>query len=137
MNVAFADSYFYLAILNPRDAGHHNANNAAAEFVGKIVTTQWVLVEVADAMSDPIHRPSFEHLWVTLSADSNVEVLPADDSWFRRGVELYRQRPDKKWSLTDCISFLVMEQLGIREALTGDRHFAQAGYIPLLTRADI
>jgi hypothetical protein len=136
MKVAFADWYFYLSILNPRDAGHQDANAIAAAFDGKILTTQWVLVEVADAMSDPIHRPSFERLFAMLTSDSNVEILPADDSWFRRGIELYQQRPDKKWSLTDCISFLVMEQLGVRDALTGDRHFAQAGFIPLLARTN-
>lgn len=53
MTAAFADSYFYLALLNPRDAGHQTANSVADGFDGTIVTTQWVLVEVADAFANP------------------------------------------------------------------------------------
>lgn len=132
MKIAFADSYFYLALLNPRDAGHAIARNVAAEFDGRIVTTQWVLVEVGDAMSDPVHRPLFERLMVTLASNSDVDVVPADESWFHGGFALYQRRPDKKWSLTDCTSFCVMEHLKIREALTGDHHFLQAGFLPLL-----
>jgi len=132
MKLAFADSYFYLALLNPRDAGHEIASTVVAEFAGRIVTTQWILVEVGDAMSDPVHRPLFERLMVTLSSNSDVEVVPADESWFQRGFELYQRRPDKKWSLTDCISFCVMEHLSIRDAFTGDHHFLQAGFTPLL-----
>jgi hypothetical protein len=49
-----------------------------------------------------------------------------------KGVQLYAQRPDKEWSLTDCISFVVMTQEGIFDALTGDRHFEQAGFVALL-----
>jgi predicted nucleic acid-binding protein len=53
------------------------------------------------------------------------------DGLYRRGLELYGRRGDKRWSLTDCISFVVMEDEGLREALTGDRHFAQAGFVPV------
>jgi hypothetical protein len=51
---------------------------------------------------------------------------------FDRGIARFSQRPDKSWSLTDCISFVVMEERGIREALTADHHFGQAGYVPML-----
>jgi predicted nucleic acid-binding protein len=132
MTVAFADSYFYLALLNPRDAGHHAANLVADEFDGTIVTTHWVLTEVADAMAHPQHRPLFVRLLSTLSADANVVVVPADAALFDRGVDLFRTRPDKDWPLTDCISFLVMQDRSIREALTADIHFEQAGFIRLL-----
>jgi predicted nucleic acid-binding protein len=132
MKVVFADSYFYLALLNPRDAGHEAASRAASEFVGKIVTSQWVLVEVGDAFSDPSHRPLFERLMATLSLNADVDIVAADDSWFRQGLELYQRRSDKKWSLTDCISFCIMESRSIRDALTGDRHFQQAGFSALL-----
>jgi predicted nucleic acid-binding protein len=49
-----------------------------------------------------------------------------------RGIQLYDSRPDKQWSLTDCISFVVMQDRGIVEALTGDHHFEQAGFTALL-----
>jgi predicted nucleic acid-binding protein len=52
---------------------------------------------------------------------------------FAAGVELYGTRPDKEWSLTDCISFVVMKREGLTDALTGDRHFEQAGFKVLLS----
>ena len=58
--------------------------------------------------------------------------MPTTDAVFEAGLELYLNRPDKDWSLTDCISFVVMEQEGLTEALTGDLHFEQAGFVALL-----
>jgi predicted nucleic acid-binding protein len=55
-----------------------------------------------------------------------------DDDLYEAGIELYRARADKDWSLTDCISFVVMEERGIADALTGDRHFEQAGFQAML-----
>jgi hypothetical protein len=51
---------------------------------------------------------------------------------FDARVALYGERMDKDWPLTDCISFVVMQREGITDALTGDRHFEQAGFVPLL-----
>jgi uncharacterized protein len=67
-----------------------------------------------------------------LEADQSVTIVPASDDLFRRGVDLYRQRPDKDWPLTDCLSFVVMNDHGATEALTGDHHFEQAGFQALL-----
>jgi predicted nucleic acid-binding protein len=59
-------------------------------------------------------------------------VVAASNSNFQLGSDLYNNRPDKAWSLTDCISFVVMQEHGISEALTGDHHFEQAGFVALL-----
>ena len=67
-----------------------------------------------------------------LRNDSLVTIVPADKRLYDSGIALYRDRPDKAWSLTDCISFVVMKERGISEALTGDHHFEQAGFVPLL-----
>ena len=64
--------------------------------------------------------------------DPDFIVLEADQHLFERGLQLYENRPDKEWSLTDCISFVAMEEMGIAEALTGDHHFEQAGFTALL-----
>jgi hypothetical protein len=64
--------------------------------------------------------------------DENWIVIETSHELFEQGVALFSQRPDKSWSLTDCISFVVMEQHGLSEALTADRHFEQAGFVPLL-----
>jgi len=61
-------------------------------------------------------------------------VVGLDPHLYQRGINLYAQRPDKEWSLTDCISFVVMSDRGITEALTGDHHFEQAGFRALLKR---
>jgi hypothetical protein len=67
-----------------------------------------------------------------LRARSDVVIVPADSSVFDAGMALYRRRTDKEWSLTDCISFVVMQRDGLTEALTGDHHFEQAGFTALL-----
>ena len=93
-----------------------------------IVTTAWVLTEVADAMSSPANRPAFIRLLETLKSSQDVKILPATADLFDRGVQLYAERADKEWSLTDCISFIVMADEGLADALTGDHHFEQAGF---------
>jgi uncharacterized protein len=67
-----------------------------------------------------------------LLADENVEVVPLEMELYQEGVKLYASRSDKEWSLTDCISFVIMERLGLAEALTADHHFQQAGFVRLL-----
>ena len=67
-----------------------------------------------------------------LRKNPDVQVVPANDALFDEGVQLFANRLDKEWSLTDCISFVVMEQNGLTEALTGDHHFEQAGFVALL-----
>jgi uncharacterized protein len=64
-------------------------------------------------------------------ADADLVVVEASHVWFERGLDLYCSRPDKEWSLTDCISFEVTREHGVTEALTGDRHFSHAGFVPL------
>ncbi len=132
MTETFADTFYFLAVLNPRDAAHAAARTAHRERKGRLVTTRWVLTEVADAFAAPAHRIKFLTLLEELESEPDVVILPVTEDQFRRGVELYRQRPDKDWPLTDCISFAVMADRGITDALTGDRHFRQAGFNPVL-----
>ena len=58
-----------------------------------------------------------------------LTLVEAGESPYRRGLALYDERPDKDWSLADCISFVVMRDAGLVEALTGDQ---QAGFAALL-----
>jgi len=132
MKELFADTFYFLAMCNPEDAAHARAFEAYEASSALLVTTTWVLTEVGDALCDPGHRPQFVGLVRTLAADPEAVVVPATEELFRAGVEFFGRRPDKAWSLTDCISFVVMERRGIREALTGDRHFEQAGFKALL-----
>jgi predicted nucleic acid-binding protein len=74
----------------------------------------------------------FRILVDSLLTDARVTIVPPTKQLFDQGIDLYDSRPDKEWSLTDCISFVVMQQLQLSEALTGDRHFEQAGFRALL-----
>ncbi|HEU0010547.1 MAG TPA: PIN domain-containing protein [Verrucomicrobiae bacterium] len=132
MKTIFADSFFYFALLNPDDPAHEQAEGLLEDFDGKLVTTAWVLTEVADGMADPADRSTFVHLHEVLSRDPDVTIVPPDAALFADGLALYAQRADKEWSLTDCVSFIVMQRHGLTEALTGDHHFEQAGFKALL-----
>ncbi len=129
---SFADSFYFIAQLNPSDAAHARAIAATRALSGPIVTTTWVLVEVADALLAPGFRSHVHRFQEGLGRDPNVRVVAADNEGYRRGLTLYGARPDKGWSLTDCLSFAVMKEEGLREALTGDHHFEQAGIVALL-----
>jgi predicted nucleic acid-binding protein len=132
MTTYFADTFYFLALLNRDDAAHRRAAAIAAQLPGPLVTTAWVLTEVADAMAAPANRPAFLNLLAILRSNPAVEIVPADAALFDQGVDLYSRRPDKEWSLTDCISFNVMTQHGLTEALTADHHFEQAGFRAVL-----
>jgi uncharacterized protein len=128
MSTVFADSFYYFALLNPDDEGHRRAADWTAGFDGSPVTTAWVLTEVADGMARPGLRQAFQNLYDGLLDDPQVFVEPPDQDLFDQGIALFLARPDKDWSLTDCISFVVMQRRRIPEALTGDHHFEQAGF---------
>jgi predicted nucleic acid-binding protein len=132
MKTVFVDSYYYLAFVNEDDGGHERAIAFSTKFHGKSVTTEWVLMEVADALSAPAQRSVFLELLEHLRADPGLMIIPSGPNIFERGVQLFAERPDKSWSLTDCISFNVMNDLQLTEALTADHHFAQAGFLPVL-----
>ena len=133
MNAIFADTFFYVALVSRNDANHSKAVELSRQLIGPIVTTAWVLTEIGDALAAPRQRPVFRLLLDSLLADSRVSIVPPSKQLFDLGVDLYDSRPDKEWSLTDCISFTVMQQMKLREALTGDHHFEQAGFRALLS----
>lgn len=133
MTSVFADSYYFFALLNPRDPSHAKALAFSQGYLGKVVTTAWILTELADGWAKPIHwRPIFVQMLADLQANPDIAVVSASDQLLHEGINFYGQRPDKEWSLTDCISFVIMQREGITEALTGDHHFEQAGFIALL-----
>jgi uncharacterized protein len=132
MKKLFADTFFFLALMNKRDASHSKTVQLVDTIPGPIVTTQWVLVEVADAFCEPRDRELFAQVLQLIESDERIQVISANKELFERGTELYLARKDKSWSLTDCISFVVMDRRNIREALTAGHHFSQAGFTLLL-----
>ncbi len=132
MNPLFADTFYFLALLHENDAAHAQTLALSAKLSNPILTTVWVLTEVADALSAPNLRTNFLPLLEVLRTDPACTIVPPSQELFDQGVEVYAGRADKEWSLTDCISFEVMRRYGVTEALTGDRHFEQAGFAALL-----
>ncbi len=132
MSACFADTYFFIALLFENDEAHAEAQARAADLSGRMYTSAWVLTEVADALAIPGRRQRFLPLLQLLRGNPLVTIVPAEHSLFDRGAALYDQRSDKAWSLTDCISFVIMQEHGLRDALTGDHHFEQAGFNVLM-----
>jgi predicted nucleic acid-binding protein len=131
MNRVFADTYYFFALLNRNDEAH----DRAVEFsnaVDELVTTEWVLTELADGLANSRRRDMFSKTRREMLADEYVDVVPLDMGIYEKGIQLYENRGDKEWSLTDCISFVVMARESITDALTGDHHFEQAGFVALL-----
>ncbi|HLA83753.1 MAG TPA: PIN domain-containing protein [Thermoguttaceae bacterium] len=132
MKPVFADTVYYLALINSRDQYAPAATRFTSVFSGVFVTTAWVLAEVANSLARGSDRSLFCELYQDLANDHRVTIVPAVQDLFEQGIDLFAKRPDKEWSLTDCISFIVMQEYGLTEALTADRHFEQAGFKAVL-----
>lgn len=132
MNQVFADTSFFVAFLNARDVDHAVAAAHMARYEGQIITTDWILVELGNFLARCSNRNLFTSFVHDLPTDPRMEILPADRKQFDAGCALYESRSDKAWSMTDCISMVVINQRAICDVLTADHHFEQAGYNILL-----
>ncbi|MEI9961176.1 MAG: PIN domain-containing protein [Limisphaerales bacterium] len=131
MNAVFADTFFYLALLDETEPDHKRA--LAESKTGRlIITTEFILLELGNACARAEDHADFLALVTGMRASPRVKIIPINSELFNRGLERMRERNDKNWSLTDCISFVAMEDEGLQEALTGDQHFEQAGFKALL-----
>jgi len=132
MKPVFADTSYYLALVNQSDPRHERAVDLAENLLGRVLVTEYVLIEFGSALSHGSDRLVFLSLLEDLQRDNAITIIPASESLFRQGIDLFAARPDKECSLVDCISFIVMKQRRLQEALTTDRHFVQAGFRALL-----
>jgi predicted nucleic acid-binding protein len=131
VNAVFADTFFYLALLDERDPAHPKALRESS-VNQPLVTTEFVLLELGNACRRAEDHADFLALLEGLRASPRVRIVPLSSDWLARGLEMFASRTDKDWSLTDCVSFAVMNEQGLREALTADHHFEQAGFTVLL-----
>ncbi len=97
-SAVFADAYYYLALINPRDSAHDRACRATERLSSPVVTTAWIIQELADGLSAPPGRSAFLRLLSSLETDTNTEIVSPEPALWHRGVVLYRSRPDKSWS---------------------------------------
>ena len=135
MKTVFADCGYWIAISDSRDQWHERAKTVTAQLSPvRTVTSQMVLVEFLNFMSGQgQHLRSLAAEAVSsFAGDPRVEVVHQTDPQFRTALDLYSSRSDKGWSLTDCASFAIMQELDILEALAYDHDFEQAGFIALL-----
>ncbi len=132
-----SDERFFLdtayALLNPRDHYHNLARDLLqrVRVAREVWVTEAVLTEAGNALarSDRVAAATFVGRCYTTP---NIRVVSVDTALFHRALELYKRRADKTWSLTDSISFVVMQDNGLVDALTTDEHFHQAGFRALL-----
>ena len=128
----FADSSFWIALVDQRDSFHAKAVDWSEKISGQIVSTRAVLLETANAFSKPAWRMKAIPLIDHVQTRPDIEVVPLSDPLWNQAWKLFCERLDKAWSLTDCISMEVMRERGISDALTSDSHFRQAGFNALL-----
>jgi predicted nucleic acid-binding protein len=132
MKPVFADTSYYIALLSPTDTKHAEAVEWSESWLGHHMVTEYVLVELGGALARSPDRSFFGPFVEQVLADSGTIFVPASARLFHRGLALFAARDDKNWSFTDCISFIVMKQHRLNDALTTDRHFEQAGFKALL-----
>lgn len=129
----FLDTAYVQALVNARD--QHHASAAAlfqrVRTAKEVWVTEAVLTEVGNVLARS-HRAEAAAFIERCYTTANIRVVPVDTNLFRRSVELYQGRADKAWGLADCISFVVMQDQQLADALTTDEHFQQAGFRALL-----
>ena len=135
MEKIFVDTAAWLALLNKDDDLHAQARQVMKTLRRQrvaLITTEFVLLEVADALSAPTHRGRTVEFINGLRQLPLLSILPASQNLWMAGWKLYSDRPDQDWSLTDCTSFAVMTQERLTQSFTSDHNFEQAGFVKLL-----
>lgn len=132
MTSLFVDTSFVVALVSEKDQHHKLASRLADLFDGyPLVTTDAVLLEIGNALARNFKEQAEEIIADFLTSDE-VEVVRLDADLFQRAFELYRAHKDKTWGMTDCVSFVIMRERGIADALTNDKDYRQAGFNALM-----
>ena len=135
MTEVFLDTSFAIALSSITDQNHIRAVELAHHIENnstRLVTTQAILLEIGNALSKQRYRVAAIELLESIESDPNIEVVLLTNNLYRLALNLFKQREDKEWGLIDCVSFIVMQNRGINDALTADIHFQQAGFRALL-----
>ena len=134
LNVCFVDTSYLIALEISNDRYHTGAKNHWHSFIRtrpSLVTTSFVFDEVVTFFNSRNRHDKAVEVGTHLLNSPSIEIIQVDRSLFRAGWEYFEQHSDKRYSLTDCISFVVMQQLEIQTALTFDKHFTQANFFVL------
>ena len=131
----FLDTSYLIALAVSSDEHHEKALRLGAAIKANdihVVTTDAVLMELGSAFSKPRYRSAGVRTYESLHSDPHVSILPLTAELLSRAWGLFADRSDKEWSVTDCLSFIVMTDLRTIDALTTDIHYQQAGFRALL-----
>lgn len=128
----FVDAGYWIAWINRGDTWHVRARALAVDLHRPLVTTESVLLEVGNTLGRARWRVEVAAFLVRVRANPNITIVALNADLAARSLTRNAARPDKEWGLTDCVSFVVMEERGITEALAADQHFVQAGFRALL-----
>ncbi|MFO1431498.1 MAG: PIN domain-containing protein [Candidatus Competibacteraceae bacterium] len=140
MNKVFIDTAFIIALSIENDRYHSIAKSWAEHIVHNnylMVTHQGILLEVGDAFAKPQWRKMALELINYLQHDPTVEIVTISPQLLDDAIQLFASRNDKNWGLTDCLSFIIMQKLNLKAALTADQHFSQAGFRALLKETPV
>lgn len=129
----FLDTAFIQALLNPRDDYHNQAKQVFPRIraASEVWITEAIFAEVGNALSAFNRNGAVQFIQQCYRTD-NIKIVSVDTELLMQALALYQSRPDKTWGLTDCISFVVMQKQNLTDAVTGDRHFVQAGFRALM-----
>ncbi len=129
----FLDTAYVLALLNQKDTYHKQAKTMLPlmHSAHEVWLTEAILIEIANALASS-NRSAAVSFINSCYFTPNVRVVSVDGKLLKRAVDFYKNRGDKEWGLTDCISFIVMDDNDLAEAFTTDDHFQQAGFRALL-----
>ena len=135
MRAVFADTSYWIALLVLTDPWHDIAVLLSSEIANvRVFTTEMVLAELLNGVSrlGPHYRNLAVAEIIRLRSNPNVTIIAQEPDQFDDAFNLYQSRPDQRWGLTDCASFIAMRERGITHALTADRDFTQAGFTILM-----
>ncbi len=133
----FIDAVGWIALVHRGDMLHQKVVQIYRE-IGRVrrVTTDAVLIESCNAFSKTTLRQLALALMEKVKESERLgilEIIHVNEELINQGWVLFKNRTDKEWSLTDCVSFIVMKNKGINNAITSDHHFEQAGFKKLVT----
>jgi predicted nucleic acid-binding protein len=131
----FIDTSYVYALINPNDQWHSNAIEWQSKIKpqqDQLIISEFILAEIADGLSSIAFRKAASRSIRLFQSDPYVEIIRASSDLFERALQLFENRDDKSWGLTDCTSFVIMQDYEVIDALTTDEHFQQAGFNSLL-----
>ncbi|MBF0548660.1 MAG: type II toxin-antitoxin system VapC family toxin [Candidatus Riflebacteria bacterium] len=128
----FVDTAFIIALLNAKDSYHSIACKLSAKYETQpLIVTDAVLLEIGNALAKGFKQEAIDVIEQFIASE-DVEIVNLSQELFKKAFQLFKKHSDKDWSLVDCCSFVVMKENHLTQALTCDKHFAQAGFEPLM-----